>query len=381
MATLTTKIVSRLKALGIDTTDEKIARKKLLAILKKNEVPDCDEDPIDSLIEMCSVFSDAAGEEEAEEEETEVEEVEEEAPAPKKKSAKPAPAPVKKGAKKVVPVVEEVDEEEELDELVDEVKDKDLKTTPAKPVKKVEAKKTTEHKRKLMGTRWLDLTDQQKEKALLPFRKLFPKDKYAIGVLQQSFTVTFLGKTSKQNIFKYHLLRLLENGKLEGVFVSHRFKEPTEFAEYLDESLVTDRTLKQGDSCSYIHPLGQDEVMELLKDTDFLSESVKRAQQQDKKMQANRENLEKTLTEGGTKKKPENKKVTVVVVDTDEEGEEEEEAPAPKKVAAKTAVAAKGTTKVVKKPAPAEVLDAEDELEEEEEPAPAPKKKVAAKKK
>lgn len=386
---LSAKIINRLKSMGINTTEEKIARKKLLKILTDNNVPDCDEDPIDSLIEMASVFAgDAAEEVEDEEEVTEDEadgaEEEEEAPVVKKKGgSKPAPVSAKKPAKKAAVVEEEddeADEEEEMDDLVEEVKGKNLKSGSAKTApapKKPTAKKTATHKRKLTGTRWEDLTDEQKEKALVPFRKAFPAKQFKIALLQKSFTVTYLGKTSEQNICKYHLLRLQDNKKLEGVFVSHRFKDPTEFAGFLSEEIVAERTLKQGDSCSYIHPFTQDEVFELINETDWLKESIVRAEQQDKKMQQNRANLEKTLNEG-TPKKTTTKKAAVIVEDS--EDEEEEEAPAPKATKKSTTNKTTAATNV-KSSAKKPVIVETEEEEEEEEPAPAPKKKAVAGKK
>lgn len=349
---------------GIKADTEEQARVKLIAILKKNDVDGIEKESLQSLFDMAVVFTgpDAASSNSADDaDEQEAEDViDEDEEMPAAKGTKAAPAkPGKKG-----------NPDKEMDALSDEVT-KTGKTIPKKnsataKAPKVKKAGAASARTKLLGKHWDTLTAEQKATALKPFKKLLPDAKFVFDLLQKSFTVKFLGKSSQQNIFKYHLLRLLDNGKLEGVFVAHRMKEIEELEGYLPDSVdVSQRTIKKGDSCSYIHPFSQDEVLEMLTDTKFLEVSIAAAEKQDVKMKTNRDKLDASLNAGNEdaedeapaskvkgkatpapapaaagKKKTPAKPVAAVIPE-----EEEEEMPAAKVTPKKAAAPAKGKKK------------------------------------
>lgn len=385
---ISTKLNTKLEAIGIKVKTEEAARERLLGILAKENVEGVDDLALTELIEMATVF---VGEGTDDDEEEEV------------------AAPVaKKGSKKVVVEEEDdEDEEEEMDQLVEEVKSKKL--TNKKPEVVAPAKKATEAKvakakvktpverKKLEGARWEDLTDEQRKKAIKPLVKLMPADKFKFDFLQKGFTVKFFGKSTEQNILKVALARVLDNGKLEGVFVSFRFKKLEELAEFLPEEVndaieAGERKIKLGDSTTYIHPYGLDEMIWTLTETDFLEKSIALAEKMDSKMSTNRKKLEEGMSSTTATKKVV-KKAPVV-----EEEEDDEEEVAPVKKATKKApveeededeeeevVVVKKATKKVEPAAPAKkaakkvvVVEEEDDEEEEE---VVPVKKAATKKK
>lgn len=370
---LSAKLKTRLKEANIEADTEEEAREKMVTIFKKQGLGDMEGDSLTDLIDMVTAFpageieeteeeekpvkaakgatkkkpiveeEDEPSEEDLEYDETDdgiaeeaesedIEEAEEEDTAPPVKKGKKA-APVK-SKKKAEPEEDEEDADAEADALVDEVDSKDISTKKKatdKPEKKVKKQKSS-RVRKLQGTHWEDLTDQQKEKALKPIKKLIDEKEIRIELLHRSFALKFMGKTGEHNIAKYHLLRMLEDGKLEGVFISNKFKEPEELQEYLPES--DSFILRKGDGCSYAQPFHQDLLVEMFADTDFLKESVARCSKQDTKMKVNRDKLEAQLK---GKEKP-GVKVTEKVVPAktkkvappvEEEDEEEDEAPTP----------------------------------------------------
>lgn len=391
---LSAKNITRLKAMGISVTTEEEAKEKLLAIFKKNGLDEMGNDPIADLIEMAEAFPES-GEDEPEEAEEMVEEKPKEAKGGKKvKKSEPDPEPEEDVEEELEPEEEAVEEQEEVveekpkkkagkdkkvsktkteeadeeaDALVEEVEEKDLKVPKkrqAPPVSDKKAKKKSTRVRKLQGRHWEDLTLAEKDKAVKPLRKVLPESQYRFEYLTKSVVVKYIGKTNEHNIFKYHLLRLLETGKLEGVCLSHRFKTAEEFQGYLPEDLGG-ALLKTGVSCSYIQPFHQDQLMELLGETDFLKDSIAIVTKQDTKMKVNREKLEQQLNGKGDKKVPAKtdkvaKKTTKEVEPEEEEEEVVEEKPkkTAKKVIEKTAPAPakKVVAKVVaKKPEPAKV--------------------------
>lgn len=400
---LNAKLAARMKNdLGIVVTTEEEARKKLAVIFKANDVTEIDdEDSLADLIDMAGALPTGDGDPAPDDPEDEMADTEDEEDFPDAEGEEYLPdtddeedgdvvaavAPKKPTTKKVVtskkPKVEVDDDEEEeqADDLVEEVEVKQLKPVKQKKEKPAKKEKTgkTERSRKLLGKHWEFLTAAEKEKALKPFRKVLPEKNYNIQELQRSIIVKFNGSANEHNIFKYHLLRQLDNGKLEGIFVSHRFKTPDELQAYLPDGIES-LNLRKGESCSYIHPFGQDMVLEMLADTDFLKESVARAAKQDTKMKNHREKLEsalkvaKTTTPAkATKGKPKGVQVAVIPINEDDE-EEEVEVPAKKKVVAKAVpvkkVVAAKAKKVAPKPVAKKVV-----------PKPAAKKPVPKKKK
>jgi hypothetical protein len=355
---LNAKLIKRLKdEANIDVTTEEEALEKITAILAENEIVDLENYGLADLVDMVSAFPQTNGEEEAEE-------VAPKKPTAKKGTVKKAPEPeeeeetteeateeeeeVVAPPKKVSKTKAKQHVEEETEELVEEVETKGLTTGSKKGAKKSSPKKESTRVRKLQGRHWETLTDAEKSEAVKPLKKYLPEKSFRIVFLQRSFIVKYLGKTSEHNIFKLHLLRLLDDGKLEGIFVTHRFKTPAEFMEYLPEDLGNMK-LNKGASCSYIHPFHLDQVIELLKDTDFLKESIARAQKQDVKMADNLKKLNTQIeSKGTTKGTPVStvkgkKAPKVVEVEAEEEEaveeeiaeEEEEETPPPPKVASK----------------------------------------------
>lgn len=366
---LTPDQINRLKGLGINVKTEPEARKALVEIMKKNEVEGVDDDPINDLLEMVSVFNNGSDEEAGEdaevdgededtdtEEDTDTDEEEEEevvTKTTKKTATKPATKAATKTAKAKPSAAKE---EEEVEELIDEVASKSLKPAPKVKATPKEKSAASTRARKLEGKRWEDMTDVEKQTALKPFKALLPEKLFRFEMLQKSFTVKYLGKSSEQNIFKYHLLRQLTNGELEGCFISHRYKTPDEFAEVLPD--LDGRKLLQGDSCAYVHPFKQSEIFEVIKTTDFLKESIVRAEKQDTKMRNGRESLERQLTEGKTttpavkEDVKATKSVKVAPKASAEEAEEEEEAvvTAPAKTTTKAVPSSKVDNKKVTAP-------------------------------
>lgn len=407
---LSAKLKARLEAVGIKGDTEEETRAVMVAIFKEKELGDMEGDSFSDLVDMIEAFppSENEGEEdEAEDEkpvkakaagkgkkkpEPEVEEEGEEEPGaddleedelveeegedepeledeepeeevkPAKKTKKEKAVPVAKGKKKAEPEEDEEDPDEEADALVDEVKSKDISTkkkVAEKPEKKVKKQKSS-RVRKLQGSHWEDLTDQQKEKALKPIRKLIDEKEVRVELLHRSIALKYMGKTGEHNIAKYHLLRLLEDGKLEGVFISNKFKEPEELQEYLPES--DSFILRKGDGCSYAQPFHQDLLEEMFKDTDFLKESIARCSKQDTKMKVNREKLEAQLngTKEKTKVPAKTEKVVPakgkkgIVAEIEEEDEEDEAPVAPAKKTGKVVpIAKEAPKKGTVKPAPA----------------------------
>jgi hypothetical protein len=400
---LSTKNIARLKAIGINATMEEDAKEKMMVIFKKNGLDDMGNDSINDLIEIVEAFPET-GKDEPEEVDEVVEEKPKAAKGGKKvKKSEPEPEPEedveeeldeevaeeepdeipeeeeevveekskskKAGKDKKVAKTKTEEADEEADALVEEVEEKDLKVPKkrqAPPVSDKKAKKKSTRVRKLQGKHWEDLTLAEKDKAVKPLRKFLPEAQYRFEYLTKSVVVKYIGKTNEHNIFKYHLLRLLENGKLEGVCLSHRFKTAEEFQGYLPEDLGG-AMLKTGVSCSYIQPFHQDQLMELLGETDFLKDSIAIVTKQDTKMKVNREKLEQQLNGKGGDKKVSAKtdKTTKKAKEVEPEEEEEEEVveEEPKKSAKKVAkkevpvpvkkVVAKAVA--AKKPEPAKV--------------------------
>jgi hypothetical protein len=387
---VTAKVAKQLAEIYIEAETEEEAKEKLVAILAKGGINDVENDSLQDLIVMVAAFPAEEPTDEEEEapapvkkgvkgkkapvvEEPEEEEAEEEATDEEEEEDVDAP-PVKKvmtKAKAAKAKAAPAEEEEDIEELVDEVETKKLttgtKAKPPKAAKKEKAESARAHK--LLGRKWATLTDVEKAKALKPLKKFLPEAEYRIDYLQDSIICKYLGETNEHNIFKYHLLRLLDDGKLEGIFVTHRFKEPAEFTEYLPEDL-TGLTLKKGESCSYIHPFHLDMVIELFSTTTFLKDSVDLATKVDGRMAANHKKLQ-TQMEGKDKGKAapapaaKGKKTPPPPVEEEEEEvetEEEEEAEevvappkAAKKVTATTAKPAPVATKPAAKAAPAPV--------------------------
>lgn len=414
---LTPKLKKKLlDSTGLDCETEEEARTKMVAILAKSDINDVQGDSLEDIIDMVSAFPATEEEEEAiaapvpkkkivkvalpleevdeEQEAVDVErdtvEEEEEEAVPQPKAKKVAASPAKK--KKVFVLEESTDatEEEETEELVEEVKAKGLAAGTAKKVGKKVAKKTdSERTHKLLGTHWETLDEAAKLKAVKPLRKFLPEKQFRIDFLTRSIICKYFGATSEHNIFKYHLLRLLPDGKLEGIFVSHRFKTPAEFAAYLPPAEEREGLkLNQGESCSYIHPFHIDAVIALFEETDFIKDSIAAATTTDSRMAANHKKLQAQM-EGkkaatpapakktGTAVAAKGKKVVEAVVE-EEEATEEEEVPAPvKKVTAKIVPTAKPTAVVKGKKVVAPVEEEEAEEAEAEE-TPVPVKKATA---
>ena len=291
---LTPKDAKRLTEIGIiaKTNTEEEARKKLLAYLSERDISGIDNDPLVDLIEMAAVFKESEAQEEgveeqeesAEETEEVVEEQEEEVVAPPKKTV----------AKK--PAVEEETEEELLEEVAEEVKTKpSAKKTVAPAAKKSTPVSTAE------GERFDARNVEEHLNYLGSFQELFADESFQIDLLKQGFTVRIVGKNAKTTIMNFDELRIVDE-KLVGNLYLNRFKSVEELLEFLPEQYhEREIGMFRGESHPCIRKMKEEEVMEILKDSEVLSESLKRANATDVKLGVNREKLEESLEKG---KKP-----------------------------------------------------------------------------
>lgn len=352
---LSGELIERLAKVGIKETDEGKARKKMLAFLEEKEVVGVDEDSTEELLVYVESMYEEDEEELEDEEEVDEEEVEDieeeedeedEEDEEEDEEEEPEP-PVKKKTSKKKPVIVESEEDEEEDEEMDSLVAEVVKKSPAK--KKAGSKKSSSGtKKRLAGDRWETLKETDKEQLVKPFRKFFPSGKFNIDFITKGFVVRLQGASAEQNILKSNRVRRLDNGKIEGSFSTYKLQSIDELEEYVSNAVkdVSTKKIKKGDGSSfYVHPMSQDEMIAILKDSDFIEVCLERASKHDAKMVKNRQKLEAQIKE--TKKvAPVKKSKKPVVVEI--EDEEEEPVVAKKKVESKKAKVKKGTKKAKK---------------------------------
>lgn len=332
----------KLLKIGITSTTEEDATAKILAFLAKNDVDNVEEEPLSQLIEMAEVFYDDAPAEVEDDEEAEDEEAEEEAeededeeptpPVVVKKSAvkavvKAAPVVAKKPAAKTK--VEEIDEDEEMDKVLEEIKDKkiNVKKPVAAPAKAVAGRKT-----ELNGDKWDGRNNKAHDAMIKGFRKRFNEKEFQIDLLKQGFTVRVLGANAKTTIMNFDEVRI-DGGKLVGNFYCNRFKNPEDLLAILPEQYQAEGESEKnvgffrGESHPCIRKVTEDELMDILDNSEFLNMSLSKASTTDIKMGKNREKLEESITKPAAKKTtpvPAAKKPAPVQVEIEEEEELEE---------------------------------------------------------
>ena len=226
MAKLSTEIVKRLKKIGLKTEDEKVARKGLLEILKKNGIDGMEDEDTDSLLEMAESFADDEEDEEEEDDTKDSEETDEEEEESddeeddtksdskddeeeedseeeeKKVETKKSPKKEVKKEKKVI-TSKKKETEEESDELADEVKEEEsTKKNLKKEVKKEKKVVTSKKKRASKKGIKLDFKNNEEvRKYLDPFKKLFDPKKYDYNYVSNAgVTIKHIGKNSKRGV-------------------------------------------------------------------------------------------------------------------------------------------------------------------------------------
>jgi len=320
--------IAALLAIGIASKTEEDARKKLVAFLKKNDVDGVDDDELKSLIEMAEVFyesSDDAGA--TEEDETEAEdELDEEPPVVAKK-----PTPAGKGKAPVK------SDEDELEEVIEEVKSKGINVKKgAAPAAKPAAKPAATvvgRKTELTGDKWDGRNDKKHDAMIKPFRQMFSEKEFQIDLLKQGFTVRVLGTNAKTTVLNFDEIRI-DNGTLVGNFYFNRFKSVEDLNAFLPEQYQEGGEnekvsgMFRGESHPCVRKVSADELIDILENSDLLTEALKRASSTDTKMGANREKLENSIkgsTTAAAPKAPAAKKPTPAPVEEVEEVDEIEE--------------------------------------------------------
>lgn len=311
--------ITALAAIGITSKTEEDARKKLIAFLGKNDVEGVDDDELKSLIEMAEVFYEPSTEvdEDADIPPVEEEELEEVVVKPT----------VKKGAPGKTATV--VAEEDELEEVVEEVKSKGITTKkPATTTVKSAPKTGVGRKTELTGDKWDGRSNKAHDAMIKPFRLLFSEKEFQIDLLKQGFTVRVLGTNAKTTVMNFDEIRI-DGGKLVGNLYCNRFKSVEDLNEFLPEAYQEPEKVVgmfRGESHPCVRKVTSDELIDILKNSDLLTESLKRASATDIKMGNNREKLENSIktTTTPAAKTPATKK-PVVKAPVVEEVEEIEE--------------------------------------------------------
>lgn len=311
--------IEQLKALGITSTTEEDARKKLIEGLKQNDVDNVDDETLSDLIQMYEAFysgeeaelnelADEVSEEdeeevEEEEEDAEEEEIEEEEETdPLLEMDRTALKNYIKEKSLEVKVLksytdddirekireaeealseneeeEEIEEEEEVAPVKEEEKAKTKQTTkaktPAPAAKKVVAKDE--------NNQIFDARNNEEHVGFLDiFKEIFDEDQYEIKILKQGFTVRLAGTNATPTILNFDELRVIDGEFLKGNLYCNRLKNVEELDGFLTEELLEEEEVKKGKNTEYnpkfqrgmfrgeTHPsikgVTQDQVFEIL---------------------------------------------------------------------------------------------------------------------
>lgn len=325
--------VERLKALGIKTTNEDEARKKLLDILVKNDIDGMEEEDTESLIEMAeSMIDDDDVPTDEEEEEIDKEEEEEVDDEVEDEEAENDALAEEVEAEQEDSEEEEADKEEE-EEVDDEVEDE----TP-QPKKKAEKKtvstkknekggKTTktakeETEQPKIGKRGVKLEPRNNEedrKAFDFLKKYFPEDEFEYNwIVTNGVTIKHKGANSKRAAVTLDACRKLADGTCVCHFYLLTFAKSL---DVLDEAGIEYEICWHG--APFVKKVSFTEVEDIIK---AVIENIKaHLGKIDQKLGDNRKKLEAAIKKTTKDSKPaaKSKKIEDEVEELDDEVEDE----------------------------------------------------------
>ena len=199
---------------------------------------------------------------------------------------------------------EDLEEEEEEEEIVAPVKKAGSVAKPNIPINKAKPNivaKTTQAVAKVVSKGSDDKFDGRENKKhldlLKPFKAYFPESEgFQFDILKQGFTVRMVTGNTKQTIFNFDGLRIVDGGLL-GALYCNRFKNVEELIEVIPEDYHDHEIgMFRGESHPCIRKVSTEDVVRILEETSFIELSMKKAGTIDKRMVDNRAKLENSLT-------------------------------------------------------------------------------------
>lgn len=315
-AVVTDDQLEKLQKLGYEGSDDEAEAKKfVLAFLAENDLEVPDENDLESLLDIASLFEpeatdsdDAETDDDEEEDDDEVEETDDDDEEEEEDDEEADDGDEEEEEEEDDEEEEEEDEEEDGDEDEDEFDNEE--ETPAPKKQPVAAKKAKKDK----GSRGdFEPFDSASKKHLAVIKDILDcvsdKKKFSIAYLKHAITVRFLGENAPITLFAFCRLRVdVKNSLAVGAFNVTRMKSVEDFIEVLPKKYRDLNIAKfPGESAISIHGIDSKQVADILENSKFLKVSTEKALSTDSSLGKNRKKLEASLTKDKTKGKDKKK--------------------------------------------------------------------------
>lgn len=300
---LSTAQKNSLSKLGLNFSSEEEARAHLVNFLHKQELKDIEDEELDNLITFYEAFKPEG--ENGVEDEDETEEIS---------------AAIAREVNHEDAIKREDDEDEDEDE---EVIATPTKVVPvpkkAAPISKTAPTKTAAKvsetpKRGPAPVDKFDGRNVKEHAKMLGFlREFFPDgaDGFQFDLVKQGVTIRALMQNTRPTVLNFDEVRINPDGTLSGNVYFNKFKSVEELVQELPTDFQECKIgMFRGESHPSIKNLTQDELIQLLRETNILSITLSRVGKLDAKMSESRQKMKESLELPATKSaKPAGKKV------------------------------------------------------------------------